>query len=308
MLALFAGVLLLVLAIGSVGVIGYRFATGSLYVDQYTKSTRSFNAAAHPKVVLRAGLARVDVTTGAADKITVRSEQRTRGIVLSGQPSNLSLSYQQQGDTLTVNASAADLSTIGERSERIAVTVPAASAVDVVTGSGDASVAGVGGGGPISVRTGSGSAVAQDVQGVITLGTGSGDIRLEGAKLDSGSQVETGSGAIQVGSADGPLSLRTGSGDISLQRTALRGRSTATAGSGSISFGGTLDGAGAYRFQTASGNVRIGLPPAASFELTASSQSGGVHNAFGATQVGSSPRPALDVSTGSGSIQISNQG
>jgi DUF4097 and DUF4098 domain-containing protein YvlB len=158
-------------------------------------------------------------------------------------------------------------------------------------------------------RSGSGSHRIESLTGPIEAETGSGSIRI--GQIGSSVTASTGSGAIEVQGAEQGLTARTGSGSITARAT--RGGVRAQTGSGGIEIEGTPTAN--WTIETGSGGVNLRMPSNASFELDARSSSGGVQTAHPIEMRGSVSRrhlqgrvrgggPRVEVSTGSGSIQL----
>lgn len=173
------------------------------------------------------------------------------------------------------------------------ISVPAAVALNLHSGSGDIVVEHVGR--YLSASSGSGNVRAHGINGPAELGTGSGDIELEQ-------------------SGPGDVKAKTGSGTIKIH--GLNGSLTARSGSGDIQADGRL--AGPANLASGSGTIKLHLTPDAHFNLEASTGSGDIHVNFpGAPEQGDNSRhhltasingggAPLEVRTGSGDIEIDN--
>lgn len=173
------------------------------------------------------------------------------------------------------------------------VTVPAAVALNLHSGSGDIVVDHVGR--YLSATSGSGNVDGHGVQGAVDLGTGSGDIELEHDGTGD-IKAKTGSGNIKLHGLDGGLMARSGSGDIEAD--------------------GRLSGPA--NLSSGSGNIKLHLTPDAHFNLEASTGSGGIHVGYpGAPEQGDNSRhhmtapingggAPLEVRTGSGDVEINS--
>ncbi len=169
------------------------------------------------------------------------------------------------------------------------ITLPRASNLNAITGSGDLEIQDVGA--SIKAQSGSGSVRAHGIQGPATLGTGSGDIELE--QTGPGDvKAETGSGSLRLHGISGALKASTGSGDIEAE-----GQPTAD-----------------WRISTGSGSIRLGVGNAR-FTLDADTGSGSINVAQPITMQGSLNHhhvtgavngggPTIRANTGSGDIQI----
>jgi hypothetical protein len=170
------------------------------------------------------------------------------------------------------------------------ITLPHASAISAVTGSGDIEIQDVGA--SLKAQSGSGTVRAHGIKGPATLGTGSGDIELE--QTGPGDvKAETGSGSIRLQGLSGALKAGTGSGDIEAD-----GQPTTD-----------------WKLSTGSGSIRLGLGSSARFNLDADTGSGSINVAQPITMQGSLNRhhvtgvvngggPTIRANTGSGDIQI----
>jgi DUF4097 and DUF4098 domain-containing protein YvlB len=171
------------------------------------------------------------------------------------------------------------------------ISVPAAVALNLHSGSGDIEVDHVGR--YLSASSGSGNVRAHGVHGPAELGTGSGDIELE-QEAPGDVKAKTGSGNIKIHGLDGGFTARSGSGDIE--------------GDGRL--------AGPANLSAGSGNIKLRLTPDAHFNLEASTGSGDIHVNFpGAPEQGDNSRhhmtapingggAPLEVRTGSGNVEI----
>ena len=170
------------------------------------------------------------------------------------------------------------------------VTVPAAVALNLHTGSGDVEVDSVGR--FLAASTGSGSVRAHKLNGPADLRSGSGDLELEetaGADV----KAQTGSGSVRVHGFNGSFNVRTGSGDIEGDGH-LAGMSTLSSGSGSVRLHLTPDSRFHLDASTGSGSIRLHMPGT---EETDSSR----HHL---TSVVNGGGPPVTVHTGSGDIEF----
>jgi DUF4097 and DUF4098 domain-containing protein YvlB len=161
------------------------------------------------------------------------------------------------------------------------IVVPADTHLRVVTGSGEVAVRGTRG--PARLRSGSGAIEAEDLGGDAELRTGSGDIRLR--KIAGRVRAGTGSGDLMFEEVGGELRAETGSGSIRVNRPAaaarvetgsgeieIRGARADLAvhtGSGDLLVEGDPPPQAFWDIRTGSGDVRLNVPPSASFTLVA---------------------------------------
>jgi hypothetical protein len=133
---------------------------------------------------------------------------------------------------------------------RIVIRVPAATELDVHSGSGDVTATGM--------------------TGRVKLSTGSGDVNADGLRGDA--ELRTGSGDVNARAVDGTARLRTGSGDINAEDLGA-GNVLADTSSGDV----TLDFRGAplvVDASTASGDVDVMVPRDDAYRVDADPGSG----------------------------------
>jgi len=282
---------------------------------------RTFQIAEHARLVLNNGAGKINIRRGEEGIISVSPTKRASGLGIDLE--RMQINYDQHGDMLGISTHMAwNIFQFGLRTVDFEITVPASCDVQLQNGSGEVAVQGASG--EIRVRTGSGRVHAHDLQGQISMKTGSGRIeagnlqgqidlrtgsgRIEAQNIQGQTTLRTGSSRIILGSVRGQINATTGSGRIEVTSSALSSESILKTGSSSINFDGSLDPLGNYRFQTGSGGINLSLQDGAAFSLDAKTGSGGVHNDFGGTEVGSGPRPPLKLRSGSGSINIHRGG
>ena len=193
----------------------------------------------------------------------------------------------------------------------IAVFIPDNMEISAKTGSGDVELEGVSG--TASVNSGSGTVSGSNLAGEIKATTGSGDIELE--SLVGNIVARTGSGSVRIDDISGSLDAATGSGGI--RAKGQFGQFVAKTGSGSIRLETSTGLQDDCKAATGSGGIDILLPASAGFQLDAGTGSGSVSCDFdlvdpvvkkrsleGSTSV---PGPRLKLSTGSGSITVSQR-
>ncbi len=196
----------------------------------------------------------------------------------------------QSGNAIHVGESS-DRSLFNNISIDYEVIVPAATALDLKSGSGDIEVDHVGR--YLSGISGSGSVRANGLHGPAKLETGSGDIELE-EEAHGDVNARTGSGSIRVHGFDGTFNAKTGSGDIEGDGN-LQGAATLTSGSGSVRLHIAPSAHFDFEATTGSGDIRLNFPGAPQqsdrnrHHMTAPINGGG---------------PALEIHTGSGDIEV----
>lgn len=135
----------------------------------------------------------------------------------------------------------------------------------------------------LRVNLASGNVRARDVAADALVRTASGDVHLDavGGRLD----LTTASGDVEVGSVGGAATVRAASGDLRLGTANDDVVSKSASGDVSVqAFGGGL-----LRCNTATGNVRVGLPPGRTVDIEASTLSGSFRNDFDDDTAGGSP-------------------
>ena len=180
----------------------------------------------------------------------------------------------------------------------ITVTAPDRSRLAARTGAGDVHVTGRAGW--VGVRTGSGRASIELVDGDADVTTGSGDVEL--GPVSGRARLRAGSGRVSVAATGGAAEVRTGSGDISLG--AVAGDLQLRSGSGDVEIADARRGA--YDLTTGSGRLRIGVHPGVAAELDLSTGSGQARSDL--EVVGVQPERPADVQvrgrTGSGDVLV----
>lgn len=145
------------------------------------------------------------------------------------------------------------------------------------------------------LRTTSGDVSAVDVRGEVESRTVSGDVRVEGARgrtlfesvsgeftargLAGPVRGESVSGGVTLEEVAGDVEVETVSGEIAVNRARasfVRLESV----SGEIDFGGPLDRAGRYEFNSHSGTITLALAPDAGARVSVETFSGAVDTAF----------------------------
>jgi hypothetical protein len=207
------------------------------------------------------------------------------------------------------------------------VTVPADTKLAARTGSGSIVVGAIKG--PAQVKSGSGSVTVGRVGGPVEASTGSGSIKVEGA---ASLEASTGSGSIDAAAVAGPAKASSGSGSITITQ-AGKGGVEVSAASGAITLRGVegaaransssgsirIDGrpADPWSLHTSSGSITITVPPDASFDLDARTNSGAIDSVHPVTMTVTGKidkrhiegkvrggGPLVEASCSSGSIRI----
>lgn len=116
-------------------------------------------------------------------------------------------------------------------------------------------------------------------------------------------QIQSGSGDVNVEGISGQVNVESQDGSIQLSQDNLSGQSSIKTQNGSIDFNGSLSQQGSYDFESVTGSINLKLPSNASFHLVNTPDN--LHNQFNSSNIGSSPRPSLSVSSQNGDIVIS---
>lgn len=161
------------------------------------------------------------------------------------------------------------------------IVVPADTELRASTGSGDMTVRGIKGparlttgsgdlrvediGADLEARAGSGSINVRNVAGELDVNTGSGDVQLDTVAKDI--RAETGSGEISVARPGGSVEASTGSGDVDVR--GARGDLMVKTASGSLTLEGNPAPRTFWELRTSSGDIRLSVPPDASFTFVA---------------------------------------
>ncbi len=258
--------------------------------------TRSFQVGDHPLVVINGHSSNVDIHTGNAGSVTITAKRHGSG--LGPNPNDTKILYNQSQDS-----QGRDHLTIGSdpalRDIDYDVTVPASAQVQVTVDSGSVAANGTSG---VSIDTGSGSLDVENVQGPVNIHTDSGDITAR--NLKGPMTMDVSSGSIRVDGVNGQLKATTSSGDVVVRAATLSGQSALKTNSGSVRFAGALDPKGSYQLATNSGDIDLTLPANAAFQLSATTGSGSINNAFGNNIVGTAPRAQITATIGSGSVVV----
>jgi YD repeat-containing protein len=231
-------------------------------------------------ITLHAGKSSAVVIT-ATQRVTANSPP-LRTPTLQPGTNDMQVNYDQQGNSISVEALNISHAAPSAVSVDFDVTMPAQGSVQLYTGYGSIDVSGVHG--PTTLSSQSGDITATNIAGSLT--------------------ISDNNGSVGVNNLCGSLSLTLSNGNVELRRVALTGSSQISTERGSIFFVGTLDPRGTYRFSTQTGAIELTLPGNSLFHLEASTERGAIENDFGSTQVGDEPSALLHVSTEVGSIAI----
>ena len=188
------------------------------------------------------------------------------------------------------------------------ITLPADTALQINTGSGDISVEEVRG--TAKLHTGSGSIHARDLGKDSRLETGSGSIHADSVAAPM--FASTGSGSIQADlTGSGDVEAHTGSGGVDVR--GVNGGLRARTGSGHINAAGNVKGP--WEIHAGSGGIKMALGSSGGFDLSVHTGSGSIHSDLPITVQGTLGRhelrgavrgggPTVEVHTGSGDVEI----
>lgn len=177
------------------------------------------------------------------------------------------------------------------RGASAAVTVPAGSALELVTSNGKVSVAGI--------------------TGAVRIRTSNGETTIDGAT--AGVDAQTSNGAITVTASRGPLALVTSNGKIRIDATDAAVQ--ATTSNGEIAFSGSL-AAGPHSFETSNAAISLKLGADATFGLDLETSNAQVRVGYPVTtsetaadtrlagRVGEAPSVSISARTSNAGISI----
>lgn len=180
----------------------------------------------------------------------------------------------------------------------VTITAPEGSRVAARTGAGDVTV--TGSASWAAVRTGSGSATLETVDGDADVTTGSGDVGV--GPVSGRTRVRTGSGAIRLADLGGAADVKAGSGDVELG--VVSGDLGVRTGSGDLRIADARSGR--YELTTGSGELRIGVHPGVTAQVDLSSGSGTARSDLevGTTTPGQGAAVHVRGRTGSGDVLV----
>jgi hypothetical protein len=293
-----AEVLIVGMAVYSVGGGGTRFASGMHHVDFAPVAQTPVAAGAAPHVVIDDAKSRVAVTISNDGLVHVRDLTELHGAVFSsGSYPQLHVSRTSDGVRIERPGSGhLSIDIFGFSNERIAVEVPAGARVEIARCSG-ADVSGVTGG--VSVRSQDGHVTLADLQGSVDAHSSDGYVEATNVRGDR-------------------LAMDSDDGHLSLQNVAV-GSLAATTHDGRITAEGlNLVGASpSATMHTDDGSIRLHLPPSADVSIDASTGNGSIV-VDGVSQAGSDSAQRtirlgagtakMTVGTSDGSIHIYTNG
>lgn len=263
--------------------------------------TRTFQVNEQARLIINNSSGSVEIRRGEQNLVSIDATKRASGLGVN--PEQIQITTEQIENTIRLATTPNwSLFQFGLRSVNFVITVPEHCDVQLSNGSGTVLLQGTTGN--MQIQTGSGRIEASELQGQIALKTGSG--RIQAGSIQGQLLAKTGSGRIFLQDLRGTATATTGSGRIEIEQSMLKGISHFKTGSGRIAFDGVIDPHSNIEMRSGSGSIQLRLPSNTAFSLDARTGSGGVHNDFGASEVGSGPRGRLRLRTGSGGIRIQN--
>jgi len=298
--------------------------TGSSAMAQRLPFQKSLDAAGVTTLDVSTIRGKINVVSGGTDRIEVGGAVTVRiGLDVPENPLEIAQRIaanppiERAGDTVRLRPPA-------DARDRRAVTVnydvrvPANTKLVSVSDSGETTIADLAG--PVDVRTQSGAIALQRMGGTTTISTGSGAVLVEGTKgpltvttsssaftaraLRSHLHVRTMSGAVNAGfEGGGDVDIETGSSAIQLR--GVRGAVAAASRSGRITVDGQPDRQWAISTGSSAVEVAVASPP---LTLDVTSGSGSVQ-VSGATVNGTVTKRAINGSVGNGGppVRISSR-
>lgn len=273
--------------------------TGGFQYGSFQKvlPTRAFSLSGRGTLVVNEGSGSLHVHTGNTSQVIVQGNEYARGF--GGNLDDLHIQYAQDGNTITVSTDE-NWSFIGDSGVNFDITVPASIDVTIQSSSADVTVDNVNG--RVKASTSSGNVHVDNIDGPLELSSSSGDVTL--AKTQGSVSVHTSSGNVSAEQLIGSVDLSSSSGDLTLAQAQVSGQNHLHTSSGNIQFSGTLDPRGNFQVDSSSGSITLVLPANSSFQLTISTSSGEIDNAFAGTTVGNAPHTTIGLETSSGDIQL----
>ena len=281
---------------------GGTSALGSIGQRSVTEENSFTNlpAGTTPTIIINESAGNIHVQQGGSLNI-----EDVKNSSFFGDPNSIKVNFDQTGNTITVKVDPG-ASLFSSRSVDFNITIPQDANLQLQTTSGDISV--------------------NDTSGAMKLSTVSGNITTSNDTFAPYSLLSTTSGDIQStgDTFSGEAGFTTVSGDVEMNQDVLNGSAKVNTTSGNIDFNGAIASSNAsptsYQFNTVSGDITVGLPSAANFNVQADTSSGSINaNDFPSINVqdtnqgpgrhasgivGTSPGPLINIGTTSGDITI----
>jgi hypothetical protein len=254
--------------------------------------SHTFSVNTHPSLFIHNDSGSVALHTGRNNVVVVTATRHVDNFntfnTVSDQDTpddkGMQLNYDQQGNTISVEALNISNAALRAISIDFDVIVPSSS--------------------DIQIYAGYGSIDADGVHGKTTLESQDGDITVRNS--NGPMTINSTNGSVSADNVQGTLSLTLNNGSVALHHVSLTGSSQVTAKRGSIDFNGSINPGGSYRFHTETGTIDLTLPSRSSFDLDAATELGSIENDFGSTHVGNENglHALLHVNSDVGSIAL----
>ncbi len=255
--------------------------------------TRSFDAGAAPRLVVRSGNGRTEVRVGEGRTIQVEATKRASGPNAQQKLAGIMLDMSQSGDTVRLgyqyNGPTSLLGQSGTAVDYL-VTVPRATAVDIEATNGEIVVDGTAA--EVNANSNNGAVTIRNVEGPV--------------------KVEADNGRMTIDRTRGLLEVQTDNGAIDAtvtQADTMRLRSR----NGAVNFAGAL-GAGPHEIQTSNGAVTVAIPADQKLQLDVQTDNGAINNSLPLTNAQTDRRrltgalgsggPLLTVRTNNGRVTL----
>ncbi len=258
--------------------------------------TRSFDAGAAPRLVVRAGNGRTEVRVGDGRTVQVEATKRANGPNAQQKLAGIQLDMSQSAETIRLGYQYTGPSSLlgqGGIAVDYLVTVPRTTAVDIEADNGEIIVDGVAA--EVSARSDNGAITARSVDGPV--------------------KVEADNGRVTIDRTQGLLDVQTSNGAIDAtvtQADNMRLRSR----NGPITFAGAL-GVGPHEIQTSNGRVTVSVPPDQKLQLDVQTDNGAINNSLPLAGAQTDRRrltgslgsggPVLAVRTNNGSVTLATR-
>ena len=295
---------------------------------------RTLSVTGAVQLEVRTGSGSIEVIAGSPGAVEIHGVIRARSGFFSGSDAAEKVRrieenppIEQQGNVIQIGRGVIEDESLYEGvSISYRIVVPAETALVSKSGSGSQTLGNLKG--PVEVAAGSGSLTMGSIGGDVEARAGSGSIRIDG--VGGSLSAKTGSGSIGARAVQGALTASAGSGRCALEQTGegdvsvhsgsggvrvrgVRGGLSVSTSSGSIRAQGDL--VRDWSLEASSGGITVELPPEASFELDAHTNSGSIDSERPLTVTGRLSRrslrgavgsggPRLEIETSSGSIVI----
>jgi DUF4097 and DUF4098 domain-containing protein YvlB len=201
---------------------------------------RSFDASAHPLVVVETFNGQITVKVATNNKIEATVTKTGSGAnqeTAEADLKNVSVDYAQEGETVRIVAKRTGPKTFGSSGASVDLGVPAGTVLALSTQNGKIST--------------------EAIQGPVTAHASNGDVEIHGGKgkLD----LKTSNGAIEIEASQASVDAETSNGEVVFAGTLLKG---------------------SHSLATSNGSIELKLPTATAFKFEARTSNGSVTNRF----------------------------